>query len=462
MTDKSAAPLELGTENIGKLLKQYALPAIIAQTASSLYNMVDSIFIGQGVGPLAISGLAVTFPLMNLSTAFGTLVGAGAATMISVFLGQKHYGAAGKVLGNVVSLNIIIGLIFMAATLAFIDPILYFFGASENTLPYAKEYITIILIGNVVTHLYFGLNAAMRSSGNPKKAMGLTIFTVIFNAILDPVFIFWLDMGIAGAAWATVIAQTVAMFVVLHHFSDHSRPFHFKKGIVRLDRKVAVASLKIGMGPFLMNAAACLVTLFVNQQLRKYSGDLGIGAFGICNRFIFMFAMICMGFNQGMQPIAGYNYGARQYTRVKEVFWKTVKMATVMTTLCFIFGMFFPRAAVSIFTHDEELLNLGAKALRIMTIAFPIVGFQMISTNFFQSLGMVQKSIILSLSRQLLFLLPALYILPLLFEDTGVWMSYPIADTIATLVTIFMLRRLFRKFSRLNDGDDPSILGSQL
>ena len=462
MAERSAVPLELGTEKIGKLLKQYALPAIIAQTASSLYNMVDSIFIGQGVGPLAISGLAVTFPLMNLSTAFGTLVGAGAATMLSVLLGQKNYKAANKVLGNVVTLNTIIGLAFMAVALIFIDPILYFFGASENTLPYAKEYITIILIGNVITHLYFGLNAAMRSSGNPKKAMGLTIFTVVFNTILDPIFIFAFDMGIAGAAWATVIAQTVAMFVVIHHFNDKTRPFHFEKGIFRLDMRVAKDSLSIGMGPFLMNAAACLVTLFINQQLRKYSGDLGIGAYGICNRFVFMFAMICMGLNQGMQPIAGYNYGARQYSRVKEVFWKTAKLAMVMTTICFIFGMFLPKAAVGIFTHDEELMNLSAKALRIMTLVFPIVGFQMIATNFFQSLGMVKKSVILSLSRQILFLLPLLYALPMWFESNGVWMSFPISDALATLLTIFMLGRLFKKFSQLKDGDDPSILGSQL
>lgn len=458
----NAIPTELGTEKIGRLLKQYALPAIIAQTASSLYNMVDSIFIGQGVGPLAISGLAVTFPLMNLSTAFGTLVGAGAATMLSVLLGQKNYKAANKVLGNVVTLNTIIGLVFMAVALIFIDPILYFFGASENTLPYAKEYITIILIGNVITHLYFGLNAAMRSSGNPKKAMALTIFTVVFNTILDPIFIFVFDMGIKGAAWATVIAQTVAILVVMKHFNDRSRPFHFEKGIFRLDMRVAKDSLSIGMGPFLMNSAACLVTLFINQQLRKYIGDLGIGAYGICNRFIFMFMMICMGLNQGMQPIAGYNYGARQYSRVKEVFWKTARLGMVMTTLCFVFGMFFPRAAVGIFTHDEQLMELSARALRITTIIFPIVGFQMIATNFFQSLGMVRKSIILSLSRQILFLLPLLYLLPLKLGADGVWASFPISDGLATIMTIFMLGRLFRKFNMLKDGDDPSILGSNL
>ena len=461
-TGKSSIPTELGTEKIGRLLKQYALPAIIAQTAASLYNMVDSIFIGQGVGPLAISGLAVTFPLMNLSTAFGTLVGAGAAVMLSVLLGQKNYKAANKVLGNVVSLNIIIGLIFMAAALIFIDPILYFFGASENTLPYAKEYITIILIGNVITHVYFGLNAAMRSSGFPKKAMALTIFTVVFNTILDPIFIFVFDMGIAGAAWATVIAQTVAMIVVLKHFSDKERAFHFEKGIFKLDMRVAKDSLAIGMGPFLMNAAACLVTLFINQQLRDYSGDLGIGAYGICNRLIFMFIMICMGLNQGMQPIAGYNYGAKQYSRVKEVFWMTAKLGTIVTCICFIIGMFFPRIAVGIFTHDEALMEMASHGLRILVIGFPIVGFQMIGTNFFQCLGMVKKSVILSLSRQILFLLPLLYALPLWHGASGVWMSFPVSDVLSAALTAILLRRLFKKFNKLQDGQESSILGSQI
>ena len=232
--------------------------------------------------------------------------------------------------------------------------------------------------------------------------------------------------------------------------------------MLKIDLRVAKDSLAIGMGPFLMNAAACLVTLFINQQLRRYSGDLGIGAYGICNRFIFMFIMICMGLNQGMQPIAGYNYGARKYSRVKEVFWRTAAMGTAMTTICFIIGVFIPELAVGIFTHDEELVALSAKALRILTIAFPIVGFQMIATNFFQSLGMVKKSIILSLSRQILFLLPLLYALPLMLDADGVWISYPISDTLATILTIFMLGRLFKKFNRLNDGDDPGILGSNL
>lgn len=459
---QASAPTDLGSSDINKLLKQYAMPAIIAMTASSLYNMVDSIYIGQGVGPLAISGLAITFPLMNLSTAFGTLVGAGAATILSVFLGRKKYSACNKVLSNVVSLNIIIGLIFMIVSLCFLDPILYFFGASENTLPYAREYMKIILYGNIITHLYFGLNAAMRSTGNPKKAMGLTIFTVILNSILDPIFIFILDMGIAGAAWATVISQTVAMIIVMAHFSDHSRIIHFKKGILRLNFKIAKESLAIGSGPFLMNAAACLVTLFINQQLRTYSGDLGIGAYGICNRISFMFVMICMGLNQGMQPIAGYNFGARQYSRVKEVFWKTAKLATYITTLCFIISIFFPRYATGIFTHDEELLEIASKGLILLNMAFPIIGFQIVATNFFQSLGMVKKSVILSLSRQILFLLPLLYWLPMYFGAKGVWLSYPISDVLAFILTAVLLRRLFKKFEKLKDGEDPSILGSNL
>ena len=462
MADISTIPTELGTEKIGKLLKQYALPAIIAMVASSLYNMVDSIFIGQGMGPLAISGLAITFPLMNLSTAFGTLVGAGAATMLSVLLGQQHYKAANKILGNVVSLNIIIGLLFMAFSLIYIDPILYFFGASENTLPYAKEYITIILYGNIITHLYFGLNAAMRSTGNPKKAMGLTLFTVVFNTILDPIFIFVLDMGIAGAAWATVIAQTVAMILVMMHFSNRNRAIHFSKGIIRLHWKVAKTSLVVGMGPFLMNAAACVVTLFINQQLRDYSGDLGIGAYGICNRFIFMFVMICMGLNQGMQPIAGYNYGAKLYSRVREVFWKTARLATYVTTTCFIIGVFIPKAAVGIFTHDQELTELAASALRVLTFVFPIVGFQIIGTNFFQSLGIVKKSIFLSLSRQLLFLLPALYILPLFIGTEGVWYSFMVSDILSASLTAILVHQTFKKFNKLKDGDGAVSLGGQL
>ena len=459
-----AIPTKLGTQKISSLLISYAVPGIIAMAASSLYNMVDRAFIGhiEEVGPLAISGLAVTFPLMNISAALGTLVGVGGSTMISVLLGQKNYDVANKVLGNVVSLNVAVGVLFTILTLAFINPILTFFGASENTLPFARDYMTIIAIGNVVTHLYFGLNSVIRSSGNPKLAMGLTLFTVISNAILDPVMIYGLGMGIRGAATATVICQTLAMIFTLKYFLNKERFLHIPKKLV-LDVRIARDSLAIGMGPFLMNLASCIVVLFINQQLLKYGGDLAIGAYGIVNSISFLFVMTVMGFNQGMQPIAGYNYGARQYSRVKEVYTLTAFWATLVTLLGFIISEFLSGPVVSIFTHDPEMKKLAITGIRAMNVAFPIVGFQMVTTNLFQCLGMVHKSIFLSLSRQLLFLVPCIYILPgILGSEMGVWYSFPISDTIAAVLTAILAVGLIRKLRKLKDGDDPSILGSKI
>ena len=462
MASAKASPAELGSKKISSLLKDYAVPAIIAMTASSLYNMVDSIFIGHGVGPLAISALGVCFPLTNLSTAFGTLVGVGASTMLSVLLGQKNYEGANKVLGNIVSMNTIIGLMFMAVALIWLDEILGFFGATENTLPYAREYMKIILYGNVVTHLYFGLNGAMRSGGNPRFAMRLTLMTVILNTVLDPVFIFVFGMGVQGAAIATVLAQVVALVIIMKAFADKTRAIHFEKGIFRFNWTIAKDSIQVGMGPFLMNSAACLVNLFLNQQLLRYSGDLGIGAYGIVHRISFLFVMVVMGLNQGMQPISGYNYGARQYSRVKEVYILTVKWAVAVTSVGFICSELFPTLMCRAFTSDTQLLELSAKGLRLINIIFPLVGFQMVSTNFFQSLGMVGKSIFLSLSRQLLFLIPCAYLLPLALGAGGVWLSFPASDFISCGITFAMIVSLMKKFNRLKDGDDPSILGSKL
>ena len=462
-----AIPVELGTKPIGQLIRQYAVPGIIAMTASSLYNMVDSIYIGHipDVGSLAISGLAVTFPLMNISTAFGTLVGVGAATMISVLLGQKNYAVANKVLSNEVTLNIITGLVFTFVTLMWMDPILRFFGATEATLPFARQYMTVIAIGNAVTHLYFGLNSVIRSSGNPKTAMGLTLFTVTSNAILDPVFIFVFKLGIQGAAIATVLCQLMALCYTMWFFLDQDKFLHLPRSrkVFRIDWRIAKDSLAIGMGPFLMNLASCIVVLFINQQLVKWGGDLALGAYGIVNRISFLFVMIIMGFNQGMQPIAGYNFGARQYSRVREVYVKTAGWATLVCIVGFVVSELFSGATVSIFTSDPALHDLAAKGLRKMNIAFPIIGFQMVTTNLFQCLGMVRKSIFLSLSRQLLFLLPCIYILPPLLEsEAGVWYSFPISDTVAAIVTGIFAIGLLRNLGSLKDGDDPSILGSQI
>ena len=445
------APTALGTEKIGKLLMQYAVPAIIAMTASSLYNMVDSIFIGHGVGTMAISGLALTFPLMNLAAAFGSLVGVGASTLVSVKLGQKDYDTAQRILGNVLVLNIVLGLAFTVVTMILLDPIRYFVGGSDETVKYARESMQIILLGNVVTHLYLVLNAVLRSSGHPQKAMYATIATVVINTILDPLFIYGFGWGIRGAAIATIIAQVISLLWQFKIFSNKDELLHFHRGIFRLRRKIVIDSLAIGMSPFLMNLAACFIVIVINQGLKRYGGDLSIGAFGIVNRLVFIFVMIVMGLNQGMQPIAGYNFGAQQYARVSRVLKLTIIFATVVTTSGFLMGMLIPELVVSIFTSDEELIAISARGLRVVVMFFPIIGFQMVTSNFFQSIGMASKAIFLSLTRQMLFLLPALIILPRFFGAAGVWYSMPFSDLLASLVALVMLVRQFRKFKRAEE-----------
>ncbi len=453
MTELKSAATELGTERIRKLLVQYAVPAIIAMTASSLYNMVDSIFIGQIVGPLAISGLALTFPLMNLAAAFGSLVGVGAATLISMRLGQRDYDTAQRVLGNVVVLNAVIGVAFAAVTLAFLDPILYFFGGSEATVEYAHEYMTIILSGNVVTHMYLGLNSVLRASGHPRKSMYATINTVIINTLLDALFIYGFGWGIRGAAIATVLAQVVSLMWQFRILSDENELLHFRRGIYKLKKRIVKDIVAIGMSPFLMNLAACFIVILINKGLQRYGGDLMIGAYGIVNRLGFFFVMIVMGVNQGMQPIAGYNFGARQYERVLRVLRLTIMGATCITTTGFLIGELAPGFAAALFTKDEELIGLASKGMRIVFAFFPIIGFQMVATNFFQSIGMAGKAVFLSLSRQLLFLVPGLLLLPRLFDTAtswngswGVWCAMPLSDLLAAVVAFFMLTYQLRKF----------------
>ena len=469
MSEVKGAAMELGTERIRKLLVQYAVPAIIAMTASSLYNMVDSIFIGHGVGALAISGLALTFPLMNLAAAFGSLVGVGAATLVSMRLGQRDYETAQRILGNVVVLNLIIGISFGLLTLVFLDPILYFFGASDATIGYAREYMSVILWGNVVTHMYLGLNAVLRAAGHPRKAMYATILTVTINAILDPLFIFGFGWGIRGAAIATVLAQILALVWQFRIFSDRNELLHFRRGIYRLKGKIVRNVLAIGMSPFLMNLAACFIVILINKGLKEYGSDLNIGAYGIVNRLGFFFVMIVMGINQGMQPIAGYNYGARQFDRVDRVLKLTIIGATCVTTLGFLIGELAPRLAVSVFTDDPELVRLSAEGMRIVFFCFPIIGFQMVTTNFFQSIGMAGKAIFLSLSRQLLFLMPGLIFLPRIFDELtpwdgswGVWCSMPLSDFLASLVAGVMLFYQFRKFKAKAAAGRGEVSGAEV
>lgn len=442
--------LELGTRPVGRLLVEYALPAIIAMTASSLYNMVDSIFIGQGVGALAISGLAVTFPFMNLSAAFGAAVGVGASSYISVKLGQKDYAKALRVFGNTVTLNVIIGILFSTISLLLLDPILYFFGASDQTISYAREYMIIILLGNVITHLYFGMNAVLRSASKPRAAMFIIIFTVVLNTLLDPLFIYTFDLGIAGAAYATILAQLLAFLWQLKLFSDKREILHLQRGIYKPSLRIIRNIFAIGMSPFFMNACACIIVIFINKNLLTYGGDLAVGAYGIANRVAFIFVMVTMGVNQGMQPIAGYNYGAQKFDRLLRVLKLAMISATCVTTSGFLVAEFCPRLCVSLFTDDAQLTSLSINGLRILMAAMPIVGYQMVITNFFQSIGMAKISIFLSLSRQLLLLLPLLILLPPYFGIDGVWMSMPVSDTLSALLAFVVMSRYMKKFTMLH------------
>ncbi len=444
MSNKQAA-LELGTKPVGALLMQYALPAIVAMVASSLYNMVDSIFIGQGVGALAISGLAVTFPFMNLSAAFGAAIGVGSSAFLSVKLGQRDYGIANRILGNCVVLNILVGVIFGVVCLLFLGPILRFFGASDNTLPYARDYMEIILLGNAVTHLYFGLNAVLRAAGKPKVAMYLTIFTVILNAILDPLFIYTFNLGIRGAAYATVLSQVVALIWQWLLFSRQQDLLHFEYDKFRIDKRIVRNIIGIGISPFSMNACACLVVIFINNTLLGYGGDMAVGAYGIANRVAFVFVMITLGLCQGMQPIAGYNYGAQNYSRLKEVLRLSVITGTAVCAFGFLIAMICPGFVARLFTSDETLISMSVVALRYIMAMFIVIGAQMVITNFFQSIGKAKVSIFLSLSRQLIFLVPALVVLPKIMGLEGVWMAMPLADTVAALMAYGMLWMYLKK-----------------
>lgn len=412
MTTDKKLLTELSEKPVFSLLLQYAIPAIVAMVASSLYNIVDGIFIGQGVGAGAIMGLAITMPIMNLSAAFGAMVGVGGSTLLSVKLGEKDYNFAAKILGNVITLNCIIGIGLGAVMLLFLDPILRFFGASDYTIPYARDFMVIVLIGNVFTHLFLGLNAMLRSSGKPKKAMKATIMTVIINIALAPLFIFVLHLGIRGAALATVLSQLIVLLWQFKLFSNPDELIHLRRDTYRLERRIVTGSLSIGLSPFLINLCACIVVIIINKQLVSYGGDVAVGAYGIANRMMFFFVMVVIGINQGMQPIAGFNFGAKHYTRLNQVLKYAITIATGIWIVGFIVCVLLATPVASAFTNDEELLKEAAHALRVMNLVVPIIGFQMITIGFFQSIGKAGISIFLSLTRQLLFLVPLLLILP--------------------------------------------------
>ena len=446
--------LELGQKPVGQLLWQYALPAIVAMSASSLYSIIDRAFIGQIVGPDAIAGLGITFPFMNLSAAFGAAVGVGASTCISVKLGQRDYHTAQYLLGNTVTLNLIIGFIFMAVCLIFLDPILRFFGASDVTLPYAREFMQVILLGNMITHMYFGMNAVLRAAGKPRHAMYATLFTVAMNIILVMVFLWWFRWGIRGAALATVLSQTMALCWQMWILSDQSELLHLKRGIYRLKTDLVRNIVAIGVSPFLMQTTSCVIVIFMNNQFVRYGGDMAVGAYSISNTMVMVFFMFVMGVNQGMQPIVGYNYGAQKYDRMMRCLWLAITSATFILLAGWTQAMAFPEQIAQIFTSDAELMKMSARGIRLNMLVFFVVGSQAVITNFFQCIGKVKISIFLSLSRQLLVLVPMAYFFPLLWGIDGVWYSMPASDFTAFAFTIPILIWHIRKFKAYGQKDN--------
>ena len=442
---------ELGTAPVHKLLFKYALPAIIAMTASSLYNIVDSIYIGHGCGALALGALTVAKPFMDICAAFGSLVGVGASSLLAIYLGERDYEKANRVLGNVIVLNIILSAIVMTVGLIWLDPILYAFGASDDTIGYAHEYMEIILYGNILTHIYFGLNSMLRSAGHPRFSMTATIVAVAINIILDPIFIFGLDMGVRGAALATVISQAVAVIWQFTKFMEKDELIRFHRGIWLLDKGITRRALAIGMAPFLYNIAHCFVVIIINNQLKRYGGDMAIASYGVINRMTFVFAMIVMGLNQGMQPIAGYNYGAKQYHRMLRSFYLTSLYATGVMAVVFILGECFPEAVTRIFTHDPLLVTGTIRPMRIICCSMLVIGFQMVAGNLFTSIGMAGKSIFLSLTRQVLYLIPLTLLMPTFFSEPldGVWWAIPVSDTMAALTAAVMLWIQISRFQNL-------------
>lgn len=444
--------LSLAREPIGALLYRYSLPAIVAMMASALYNIVDGVFIGQGVGEEAITGLALSFPLMALSAALGAMVGVGGATLVSVKLGQQDYATARQILGNVVLLNTGLGILFAGLLLLFLSPILQLFGASAITLPYAAEYMRILLLGNVATHLYYGLNAQLRSTHRPHLAMYATFASVLINVAFDALFIFGFGWGIAGAAWATILAQIIVLAWQFWLFTRPQDILRLRRSLLKPSARLMREIVLIGLPQFLVNTCGSLVSIVITRSMSEYGGDGAVGAYGVVNRLTMLVVFIVMGFCQGMQPIAGYNFGARRFDRVKKVAWLTIAAATIVTTVSFAIAQLFAEHCVALFVKDtSELQAYATTGLRIVMLCFPFVGMQIVSSSFFQSMGYPSKSILLSMTRQLLFLLPLLLLFPLIFEPPllGVWYAMPVSDAAATLVSLILLFREFRKLNLL-------------
>lgn len=446
---------DLANKNVGKLLWQYALPAIIGTLVNSLYNVIDRIFIGHWVGDEALAGLGLILPIMNITAAVGMLVGAGSASRISIYLGRKDKETAEKIAGTSLVMTLILSGLVIALLLIFLDPILRWSGASEDTYPYARDFLQIFLPGNLFLSLCFNFNNMMRASGYPKKAMITMFISVLTNIVLAPIFIHYLGWGIKGAAAATFIAMVVGFVFVMHHFMTPTSFIKLRKKNLKLNKKIVWDITSIGMSPFLMQLTASVVVFAIIGQLKSvagstdsHSGDMAIGAYTLANTLVILIVMIIIGLTQGMQPIVGYNYGAKNYARVKETLMCTIKVGTAISTFGFILGVFFPSHFINLFGPGPELAEKSAKALRFIVICFPFVGFQIVIANFFQSVGMAGKAIFLSLTRQAIFLLPMLYILPHYWGLDGVWLSMPIADGLSVITTMVLFIMLIKNLKK--------------
>jgi putative MATE family efflux protein len=434
-------------EKPGRLLLNYAIPAVVGTMVNSLYNIVDRIYIGQGVGPLAISGLALTFPVMLFLQAFGMLVGTGASTRISIFMGKKDIPAAEKILGNALLLTLLITALTVIPGMMLLEEILVWFGGSEHTVPYAADYLQIVIPGNIFTTLSFSYNSVMRASGYPKKAMATMIVGAVMNIALDPVFIFGFGMGIRGAAIATVVSMAVSATLVMSHFVRKDSLIRFHRKYLRLDGRTVRYILAIGCSPFLMQLAGSLVNVIMNHSLQSCGGDLALGAQGIIVSFVMLLVMLVVGVAQGMQPIVGFNHGAGHYRRVKDTFRLTAITATCVTGAGWLCSLLFPETIVRAFTSDPALIEITANGMRRNLFLFFIVGSHIAVTHFFQSIGAAGTAIFMSLSRQVIFLIPFLMILPPFFGLDGVWYAGPFSDVLSVLIAWIILWRYLRRYA---------------
>lgn len=439
---------ELATVGVGRLLWRYSVPSVIGMLVMALYNVVDRVILGQVVGPTAIAGLTVTFPVMNLTTAIGVLVGVGACTRVSILLGEKRFYDAGRVLGNALVLTLINGAIYLTLFAIFMDDLLLLFGASSATLPYARDFMMWILPGLLMINLSFGFNNIMRASGYPIKAMFTMIIGAGLNIVLAPVFVYWLDMGIKGAAIATDISMFVSMAFVMSHFTSKKSTLHFTRGIYGLRLRTIWAIVSIGAAPSIVNAASCLINIIINHALYANGGDNAIATAGIFVTYTSLITTVVLGLNMGMQPILGYNYGAGNLGRLKRTLLLASFTATLICTLGQIGGQLAPDMIARAFSGDATLISVTAASLPVAMTCFFTVGIQIISTGFFQSIGKAGKSIILSLTRQVLFLIPLLLTLPSMFGLRGVWMSFPASDVCAFCVTVLLLWIQLRSLER--------------